>query len=39
MISNFKYKTMSFYCLKCKKNTENINRKLSKSNNGKKMML
>ena len=26
-------------CLKCKKNTENINTKVSKTNNGKTMML
>ena len=26
---------MSFYCLKCKKNTENINPRVSETNNGK----
>ena len=30
---------MLFYCLKCKKNTENINPKVSKTSNGKTMML
>ena len=30
---------MSSYCLKCKKNTENINPKVSKTNNGKTMLL
>ena len=30
---------MLSYCRKCKKNTENINPKVSKSNNGKIMML
>ena len=30
---------MLSYCLKCKKNTENINPKVSKTNNGKTMML
>ena len=39
MIENFKYKTMLSYCLKCKKNAENINPKVSKTNNGKTMML
>ena len=30
---------MSSYCLKCRKNTENINPRVSKTNNGKTMML
>ena len=30
---------MLSYCLKCKKNTENINPKVSKTANGKNMML
>ena len=30
---------MSSYCLKCKKNTENLNPKVSKTNNGKTMLL
>ena len=30
---------MSSYCLKCKKNTENINQRVSKTNNGKTMIL
>ena len=39
MIENFKYKTMLSYCLKCKKNAENINPKVLKPNNGKTMIL
>ena len=30
---------MSSYCLKCKKNTKNINASVSKTNNGKIMLL
>ena len=30
---------MSSYCLKCKKNTENVNPKVSKTSNGKTMIL
>ena len=30
---------MLSYCLKCKKNTENINPKVSKTNHGKTIML
>ena len=30
---------MSSYCLKCKKNTENINPRVSKTINGKTMIL
>ena len=36
---NLKYKTMSSYCLKCKTNTENINPRVSKTSNGKTMLL
>ena len=35
----FKYKTMLSYCLKCKKNTESINRRVSAINNGRTMIL
>ena len=38
-INLFKYKTMSSYCLNCKKNTENINPKISTTSNGKTMIL
>ena len=34
-----KYKTMLFYCLKLKKNTENINPNISGTSNGKTMIL
>ena len=34
-----KYKTMLSYCLKCRKNTENINPKTSRTSNGKTMIL
>ena len=30
---------MLLYCLKCKKNTESINPKVSKTTNGKRMIL
>ena len=33
-----KYK-MKLYCLKCKKDTENINPKVSKTSNGRTMLL
>ena len=36
---NLKYETMSSYCLKCKKNTENTNPRVSKTNNGKIIIL
>ena len=39
MTSNFKYKTMLSYCLKCKKNTQSINPKSLKTNNGKTIIL
>ena len=29
---------MSFYCLKCRENTETINPRVSKTNNGKTML-
>ena len=34
-----KYRTMLFYCLKCRKNTKNINLKISVTSNGKTMIL
>ena len=34
-----KYKTILFYCLKCRKNTENINPKISVTSNVKTMIL
>ena len=34
-----KYKTMSSYCLKCRKNTQNIDLAVSKTINGKTMIL
>ena len=34
----YKYK-MESYCLKCRKNTENINPRVSKTSNGKTMLL
>ena len=39
MVQNFKYKIMSSYCLKCKKNTENINPRVSLTKNNKTMIL
>ena len=33
-VQNLRYQTMSSYCLKCKKNTKNINPRVSKTNNG-----
>ena len=38
MIKYYK-ETMLSYCLKCKKNTESINPKVSKTSNGKTMIL
>ena len=35
----FKYKTKLSYCLKCKKNTESIDPKVSATNNGKTLIL
>ena len=37
-INMYKYK-MKSYCLKCRKDTENINPKVSKTNNGRTMLL
>ena len=34
----FTYKTVSSYCLKCRKNTKSINPKVSKTKNGKTMI-
>ena len=34
-----KYKTILSYCLKCRKNTKNINPKISENSNGKTMIL
>ena len=34
-----KYKTMLSDCFKCRKNTENINLKIARTNNGKTMIL
>ena len=39
MINLFKYKTVLPYCLKCKKNTESINPRVSASSNGRTMIL
>ena len=38
-VESVKYKTMPSYCLKCKKNKENINSRVSKTSNGKIMLL
>ena len=38
MIKYYK-ETMQSYCLKCKKNTDSINPKVSKTSNGKTMVL
>ena len=35
----YKYEAMLSYCLKCKKSIENINLRVSKSNNNKTMLL
>ena len=37
-INMYKYK-MKSYCLKCRKNTENINPRVSKTSNGRTMVL
>ena len=39
LINLFTYKTMLYYCLKCKKNTESIDPKVSATSNGKTMIL
>ena len=38
-VQNLKYKTMSSYCLKCRKHIESINPRVSKTNNSKAMIL
>ena len=38
-VQNLKCKTMFSYCLKCRKNTKNINPKISVSSNGKTVVL
>ena len=38
-VENLKYKTMSSYCLKCRKNTESINLRVLKISNSKAMIL
>ena len=35
IVQRLTYKTMSFYCLKCRKNTKNINPRISNTSNGK----
>ena len=37
-VLNLKYKTMSSYCLKYRKNTDSIDPRVSKTNNGKTMI-
>ena len=39
MINLFKYKTISSYCLKCKKDTESVNPRVSATGNGRTMIL
>ena len=39
MINLFKYKTTLSYCLKCKKNTESIDPKVSATTHGRTMIL
>ena len=39
MINLFKYKTMLSYCLKCKKNTESVNPRVSATSNGRTTIL
>ena len=39
LINLLKYKTMLTYCLKCKKNTESIDPKVSETSDGKTMIL
>ena len=38
-VSSFKYKAMSSYCLKCRKSTEIMNPRVSKTNNSKTVIL
>ena len=37
--NSLKCKTMSSYCLKCRKNTKSVNAEISEINNGKRMIL
>ena len=39
MINLFKYKAILSYCLKCKKNTESVNPRVSPTSNGRTMIL
>ena len=39
MINLFKYEAMLSFCLKCKKNTESIDPKVSATSNGRTMIL
>ena len=39
IFESLSYRAMHSYCLKCKKNTENINPKMSKTGNCKTMLL
>ena len=39
LINLFKYKIMLSYCLKCKKNTDSINPRVSATSNGRTMIL
>ena len=38
-VKNLKHNTMSSYCLKCRKNTENINPRVLKTKNDKTMII
>ena len=38
-VKSLKYKTMSSYCLKCRENTESIHPSVSRTNNGKTVIL
>ena len=38
-VKNLKHNTMSSYCLKCRKNTENINPRVLKTKNDKAMII
>ena len=38
-VENLKYKKMSSYCLKCRKNTKNINPRVLKPSNDKRKLL
>ena len=39
LLNLFKYKTMLSHCLKCKKNTESVNPRVSATSNGRTMIL